>query len=140
MRWPLRQLGSMLQPRVMHRLPGRLRLHVSALRRLPEAHRALVELLEAVLTVPLEIRSARVTPATGSLLLVFDAGAVEEEDVLRYVRGIARLFGRHGRRIAGLSPEEIAAQQGRWIALVKSALRYRLDIDPDVEIAEHALA
>lgn len=78
-------LGPMLRPRVVHRLPGRLRVHLPALKHLPENNAQLLDVIEAVLAAPLEIESARACSATGNLLLTYDPARVADEQVVRYM-------------------------------------------------------
>jgi hypothetical protein len=114
-------LAPILGPKVVHRLPGRIRVHLAALHHLPQSHVQLLELIEAVLTVPTAIQTARACPTTGNILLTYDAKTVGEEEVVNYVQKVARMLAENWKSIAALSPSELIARKDHWIAAVESA-------------------
>ncbi len=128
-------IAPLLRPQVVHRLPGRLRVHLPALRRLPDSHLPLLEVIEGVLTVPVEILSARACSTTGNVLLIYNVEAVDEEELVGYVHGISRMLANHWKSLAALPPGELVARKGQWIIAVKAAIRYRLELDENIKVS-----
>ncbi len=90
------------QPRVSHRLPGRLRLHIPLLRKLPEDWAALASILEEALAAPEGIRRAKGDRRTGSLLIDYDPEQLKESDILAYLRGLLNVLLRYHHQIEKL--------------------------------------
>ncbi len=111
---------------VVHRLPGRLRLHVPLLRHVPDEWLGLVDLCERVLRMPPGIQRVRLEPRTGNALVEYDAGALQEDDVLGGVRAALAWARRHRERLVGLSPREAASIAERVQAACGDGLNGRL--------------
>ena len=72
--------------KVMHYLPGRLRLRIAALKDCPE----LVRTMECELSDVPGIRRVEARCATGSLLLEYDSSALKSREAVEKLRGAAR--------------------------------------------------
>ena len=140
MDWSQVLAGSLLRPKVVHRLPGRLRVHLPILHQLPPNSGELPDLIEAVVAVPEQIRSAEVNLTTGNLLVGYDASRATEREVLEYLRELIRLLMKHRDRLGGLAPQDLAASKQYWIEMVQSAVGSRLDPDDQPEVPRHAVA
>jgi hypothetical protein len=92
---------------VLHRLPGRLRVHIPFLRRLPVRHQGLADGVASLLAAPEEIESVKVSLPTGNVLMRFDPSRVTEEDMLAYLQGMFEVLIRNRKRFEGLSPERL---------------------------------
>ncbi|MEW6349658.1 MAG: HMA2 domain-containing protein [Thermodesulfobacteriota bacterium] len=71
-----------LRIRVLHRLPGRLRLEISALRKVPPGTQEFARELIGKMVLPAGITSVEPSFITGSVLLKYDSGAATEQEVL----------------------------------------------------------
>jgi len=91
-----------LRPKVVHRLPGRLRLRIAALRRLQHNDLDVTEYLSEYLALPAGIESVSVDARTGSVLLCYRPDQLLDTDVLAYVDSLLDLMVTHHKRIAGL--------------------------------------
>lgn len=71
----------MIEYRIMHHVPGRIRLEVLSLKGL-----AIVTLKQlSVIPVPRGISSVRPNPITGSLVITYDPGQI---DILQYMKEV----------------------------------------------------
>jgi hypothetical protein len=80
-----------LRPRILHRLPGRLRIHIPVLRQISEPFQKFVHLLLQDFTLPEGIRSVRINFITGNLLIEYDIKGTEEKEILRWLEDIAKI-------------------------------------------------
>lgn len=71
-----------LRIKVMHRLPGRLRLEIAALRKVPHGKQEFAQDLIGKMVLPAGITSIELSFVTGSILLKYDSGEVTEQGVL----------------------------------------------------------
>ena len=94
------------RPKVVHRLPGRLRVHIPLLQKLPKEYDGLANRMAALLAVPDEVESATTSLTTGNVLICYDPASVTEVDVLGYLRGMFEIFVRNRERFEGLAPED----------------------------------
>ena len=88
------------RPRVIHRLPGRLRIHVPLLRRLQREHQGLADSVASLLAVPEGMQRVEVNLDSGNALLLFDPQQLTEREILDYLRGVLDIFLRHRERFA----------------------------------------
>lgn len=78
-----------LRIKVLHRLPGRLRLEISALRKVPPGKQEFVQDLIGKLVLPTGITSVQLSFVTGSILLQYDSGTVTEREVLAKIQELS---------------------------------------------------
>lgn len=128
------------RPRVIHRLPGRLRVHIPLLRRLPREHQGLADAVGSLLAAPEGIRQVRVSLHTGNSLLLFDPDQLTEGEILEYLRGVLDVFLRHRERLAEVPPERLPLVLSRLEPVLLSAVRRRLSLRTDIEIGDDVLA
>ncbi len=82
-----RTKDELLQPYVIHRLPGRIRLGVGAIRWVPELQGKLITSVGELKGV----RRVRVSPVTSNLLIHYDPERAAEQEI---VDGVAAVFDR----------------------------------------------
>lgn len=92
--------------KVVHRLPGRVRIHIPLLSRASQRWSGQVHLLEKILTVPRGVKQVHIEPRTGNILIVYDPDILNEEDILNGVRAILSWAMRYREEIAALLPED----------------------------------
>jgi hypothetical protein len=75
-----------LKIKVLHRLPGRLRLDISALRKVPSEKRQSAQDLIRNLVLPEGITSIEPSFITGSVLLKYDPEKLTEQQVIKNIQ------------------------------------------------------
>lgn len=128
------------RPRVIHRLPGRLRIHIPLLRRLAREHQPTADAVGRLLAAPEEISRVTVSLDSGNALLLYDEGRLTEAEVLDYLRGVLDIFLRHRGRFARVPREKLPEVVGRLEPVLRDAVRRRLSLKTDIEIEDHVLA
>ena len=112
---------------VAHRLPGRVRVRLSALR--PDAEGA-QQLIDDVVGLA-GVSEAHARLSTGSVLVHYDPDEVEEAEViarlLSAARGVAERVGR--------SPGELGRIERRTESLARATARFFREADRDIERA-----
>ena len=78
--------------RIVHRLPGRIRIHIPALKKLPEKwwiyRKPSIELIR----MKKGIEKAEVQPVSGSLLIEYDPELIDEAGVLEWLEVLVVRF------------------------------------------------
>jgi len=128
------------RPRVIHRLPGRLRIRIPLLRRLQGEHQGLADAVGSLLAAPEGIRHIDVSLHTGNALLHFEPGQLTEKEILDYLRGVLEIFLRHRDRFAQVPPERLPAVVSRLEPVLRNAVRRKLSLRTDIEIGDDVLA
>jgi len=129
-------IWSLLRPRVTHRLPGRLRLRVPLLRKLPDEWLQTAQILEQVMCSPEGIRSVQSSRPTGSVLVEYDPDTLSEADVLSFLRILLELLWRHRDRLASLNNGQAAELARRLEEWVHEHTRFRPVIDSSTDIPD----
>ncbi len=131
-------LWNALRPRVAHRLPGRLRLHIAALKRIPDDWTDAWSLLTRLFRIPAGIESVDLDIRTGSVLVDYDSHATSEADVLAYLGGVMSLIRKHRDDFSGLPEDKIPVVADRleeWLGVVAGQhafLHHKQTIPEDV--------
>ena len=90
-------------PRVVHNLPGRVRIHFPALERLSSRwHRYSAPVAELV-KIKQGIQNTNIQPTTGSVLITYDADMLGQNDVLNWLESIATIVKDNVRNYTSLS-------------------------------------
>jgi hypothetical protein len=131
-------IWAMLRPRVEHSLPGRLRLHIPALKRIPEDQVQAVDLLERLFRVPNGVQAVKFDLRSGSVLIDYDAGVTTEEDIMAFLGGVMALLREHWRGFTNVPNGQVIALADRlekWLAGIahsQAFLKHKLRIPDDV--------
>ena len=125
----------LMRPRVAHRLPGRLRLSVPALKQIGDAQQEWAFLWRDLLGGMNEIESVEATPATGSVLIRYRRDQLTEAELIAFLSAVNRIALKHWDRIAALPPDKAPDAVRRVILALRRATRHRLALDEKLEIA-----
>lgn len=128
------------RPRVLHQLPGRLRIHLPMLRRLNARHQLLVRELVPFLREIEGITEAQASTVTGNLLLGYDEGVIRGKEVLQVITDLGLLLARNRKWLRMAQDNDVSEALEQLGPLIRSALRQRPAIDVSVEFPTDVLA
>ena len=80
-----------LRPQVMHRLPGRLRLRIPALKRLPVNPQGVGEIVGTLIELLPGVHSVDTNVVTGSVLVRYDPNKLGEKAIMNHINGLIRM-------------------------------------------------
>lgn len=127
------------RPKVVHRLPGRLRVHVPFLQRVNSEHQELADRIAALLAAPDEVTSATANLRTGNALISFDPSRVTETDLVAYLRGMFEVFVRNRDRFEGLAPEDANRVFEKLEIVVRDAVQPGLKVNANLVLGNNVL-
>ena len=104
--WQEFLLRGLSRVRVVHRLPGRVRLHIPLLAHVPEDWRGTLTIIEQVLRIPEGISEIRMEPRTGNVLIIYDAHLLMEQDILETLRAVLAWARKHHDQLLHLTPQD----------------------------------
>ncbi len=78
-------------PRVVHRLPGRMRIHFPALERLSSRWHHYSAPIAELVKIKQGIQNTNIQPATGNVLITYDADMLGENDILKWLESIVKI-------------------------------------------------
>jgi hypothetical protein len=82
-----------LKPRVIHRLPGRLRVHIPALRQVTADFQNIVDVVVTKFSYPSGIEKVTINYITGNLLIHYNQKFIQENSVLEWISGLSMITG-----------------------------------------------
>ncbi len=126
-----------LRPRVVHRLPGRLRLRIPALKRLAQGPHPAAFSWRDLRIGPNRIPEIEVDLATGSVLIRYPEDELTEAELLGFLQAVSRLVLRHWNQFRALPTEHRVEALKRLAQEVGLATRSRLALNEDIEIPDH---
>lgn len=95
-----------LKPKVVHRLPGRLRLRIPALKRIKHSEVDGTQYLGECLALSRGLEEVSVDARTGSILIHYRPDQLLETDILAYVDSLLGLMVKHREHILKLRRED----------------------------------
>jgi Heavy metal associated domain 2 len=124
-----------LRPRIVHRLPGRMRLRVPALKQIDHAQCEWAFVWRDLLGGTAEIETVEVNLTTGSMLIRYHPDQLTETELLAFLRAVNRLALWNWDRLAATPPEELPDVLRRLVCAIRAGIRHRLVLDDKLEIS-----
>lgn len=78
--------------RIAHRLPGRIRIYIPVLEKLPEDWRKFLKPSTELIRMKKGINTAEIQPITGSLLIDYDPEKLDEAGILKWLENLVADF------------------------------------------------
>jgi len=78
--------------RIVHRLPGRIRIHIPVLEKLPSEWSNFSEPTAELIKMRSGIEDVKIRPMTGSLIIRYDPNQIEEHDILTWLKTLVETF------------------------------------------------
>jgi hypothetical protein len=124
-------------PSVVHRMQGRVRLRLPVLTRIPSAYRYDVQARLDRASLPDGVYDLKANLISGSLLIRYDPGRLDESSVLGWVEAVVQALRRVVRRLFDLPPEHRKAAANRLRRRVEEALDHGLPLGPELLEVSH---
>ncbi len=102
-RWLILQL----RPRVVHRLPGRLRIHIPALKQVDSEFRSIADTVINKLHLPAGIIKTRVNYISGNIVINYEHTITSEHHVVIWILHLKKIFENMFAHFDGMSDAKI---------------------------------
>ena len=122
----------LLRAEVVHRLPGRLRLRIPALRMVNGAQEDWAFLWRGLPEDVDGIEAVEVNLTSGSVLIRYCPEQLTEAELLDFLQALNRVVLRHWDRLAASPPAERAAAIRQLARAIRASIRRRLVLDDDI--------
>ena len=136
MTWRDGWIAVQLRHRVIHRLPGRMRVHVPALREAADGFRDTADALLQGFELPAGMRSVKVSYPTGNLLICYDGESLTERDVLEWLFQIRRIVKQILGRFAGLNEDQTRRLARQLLDFFRAESERGARIDEDFAVPD----
>ena len=100
-------------PRVVHRLPGRMRIHFPALERLSSRWQRYSAPVADLVKIKQGIQNTNIQPATGNVLITYNTDTLGEKDILNWLESIVKIFLNNIRNYSSLSEDNLESLLNR---------------------------
>jgi len=128
--------GWKLRPRVVHSLPGRVRIHTPILHWDGAVDDVFFEAVQRLFSIPKGIVSTEVGTRTGNLLIRYRPDTITEGEIMNFVRRVHEIAFEIWPRAAKLSPDQISGFMDRLETALRGAIRNRIEIDREFVVPE----
>jgi copper chaperone CopZ len=132
-------LTLLVRPRVLHGIPGRLRVHVPLLKAATRSSDAGIRVATRALAEFPGIESVEASPVTGNILIRYAAERLSQKEVVRMLQSLAALFIRNRERFARIPAGRLDEVCERFRGWVAEALVTKAILKPSLEIPDHVL-
>lgn len=129
-----RSLSFFLKPRVVHSIPGRLRLHSPLLKRARLENKEWVTLVSELINIPDGIDEVKTSVTTGSILLQYDSKKLTETEIVSFISSLTKIFQTHRQEFERLFEEHPSVIKDRLRSWLQNALSHRLHLDEQLRI------
>lgn len=129
-----RSMSFFLKPRVVHSIPGRLRLHSPLLKRVKLENKEWLTLVTELISTPDGIDEVKTSVTTGSILLQYDSKKLTETEIMSFISSLTTIFQSHRQEFEQLFEEHPAVIMDRLKSWLQNALSQRLHLDEQLRI------
>ena len=117
------RLNSMFSRyRVVHRLPGRIRIHIPAMEKAPPAYRQLAGDVVGLVGLKKGIQDVRIEPISGTVLIGYDPDEIHESGIIDWMEMLVNMFIDMNAFSKGLSVDEFAPLLDRMKTMLLNML------------------
>ena len=78
--------------RIVHRIPGRIRIHIPILEKLPSGWLTYCEHTAELIKMRNGIEGVKIRPISGSLIITYDPDQIEEAEILTWLKTLVETF------------------------------------------------
>ena len=118
----------LLRPKVLHSLPGRVRIHVPALRHIPvDSKDRFAAPLAHLIALPEGIDNVEISFQTGNLLIRYDPDKITENEIVAWNKQLGGMVLQVWDRLQAVSTEQLPNVMLRLEGVLQNAIHYRLD-------------
>ena len=125
----------LMRPRIVHRLPGRLRLHVPALKHIDPTQRDWALIWRDVLDGAPEIQSVEASLETGNVLLRYHPDQLTERELIDFLQAVNGAVLRDWDGLAETPPDDLPEAVRRLVAAIRPRIRRRLTLAAETEFS-----
>jgi hypothetical protein len=138
--WPDALLRIMFRPRIVHSTPGRVRIRLPVLRRVPADSRNVIDSVIALIRVPGEICEVERHPASDRVLIHFDGDRATAQDVLAFLDALFEVYLNNREVLHDVPADRWPGVETKLADLVRTSVHRRLTLNPNLEITADVLA
>lgn len=127
-------LFFLAKPRVVHAVPGRLRVQVSSLKRWGREYDEVVSLTARLLATPEDIHEVTPCITTGNVLIRYDAERLSEDEVKAFLDSLFKIIMAHRGDFLKVRTQNLANIETHLRQWLKESLSHRLYLDHRLRI------
>jgi len=127
-----------VRPRIVHRLPGRLRLHIPALKHVDPKERDWPLLWREVLGGLAGFQSVEANLVTANVVIRYDPDRLPEQDLIQFLEDVDRVVFRHWDRLVATPRDALPEAVRRLVDAVRPQGRRRPPPHPGAETSPDA--
>lgn len=127
-------LSLLAKPRVIHSIPGRLRLHIPILKKFGERYRNWALMICELIGEPDGIDDVSPSLVTGTVLLYYDHNKLSEQEILNFISSLGKIFISQRDELSPFAEEQPELVLKRLKEWLNSALTNRLHLDSQQRI------
>ncbi len=121
------------RPRIVHRLPGRLRLHIPALKHVDPTQRDWALMWRDVLGALTGFQSVEVNLVTANVLIHYDPEQLTEKELIEFLQDVDRLVLRHWDHLVATPDHELPKAVQRLVSAIRPEIRRSQTLNHETE-------
>ncbi len=122
-------LALLAKPRIIHAIPGRMRLHFPIMKKFGKRYGNWALMICELISEPDGIEEVSPSLITGTVLLFYDHHKLTEQEILTFITSLGKIFISHRDELSPVAeqkPELVLDRLKEWL---RSALTQRLHLD-----------
>ena len=132
----VRIADQLLKPRVLHSLPGRVRIHLPLLKRADRDSIPLGEAIAAAERVLPGVKRIAPSLVSGNILIEYDVSVTSESTILATIRTITKSALRHRDRFFAVAPESRKTTLDKLVEYFGSIETERLEREEELVLPD----
>ena len=125
------------RPRVIHRIPGRIRIHIPVIRQVTAEFQNISSHLLKKINLPEGIISTNINYITGNVLVHYNADSIYENEVLTWIQDLKKIAFDISSRFESLSDSEARVRGRQLLKYFKQISKNGNILDKHFKIPDH---
>lgn len=127
-------LNWRLRPRIVHQLPGRLRVHVPALLETSKEFQHKADPLIKLFSLPQGIKTVKINFITGNMLIFYDLQLICEKEVFNWIHQLRYLMIEILNGLSKVSNGKLPVVTERLINFMEQAIKKKVVLNKEIKI------
>ncbi|MCT4595323.1 MAG: hypothetical protein N4A57_13820 [Anaeromicrobium sp.] len=109
--------------KVVHSIPGRLRVHIPAIKNIPSEWQIKEDTLNPIFLELQGVESISFSYISGNAVIQYDKTVTNDKEILEEMNKIVKILGKHRKEIENISQDQLDEEVQHMIEIVRNELR-----------------
>lgn len=134
-----KSLSILMRPRVLHSIPGRMRLNLPVLKQLGDEVEHWFPVISRLIEIPQAVLTVSPNAVSGNIVIEYDPRLTNPEQLLHFLNALMGLCLNNRDKLRRVSQDQVDRIETQLADWLRNALSPELTLNPDLRIPDNVL-